>query len=77
MKNNLNDIPFFYFPGGINYDKLNFAQKSLLKMYKSSLEKKKNKTIEEKGIHNALSNSFDGTDQKYIEPLIIKCIELT
>lgn len=50
-------IPFFYFLGGINYDKQKFFGKMILKMMK-------------------MKESFDLSDETYIEPLLAKVSEL-
>ncbi|MEG0452895.1 MAG: flavodoxin domain-containing protein [Coprobacillus sp.] len=63
-------IPFFYFEGGIQYDKLGFVQKKMLKMIYKSLLKKENKTEEEIGMMNGLAQSSDHTDKNNIMPLI-------
>ncbi|MFQ9924848.1 MAG: flavodoxin domain-containing protein [Beduini sp.] len=37
--NHLESIPFYYFPGGVDYSQLGFASKSLLKMICKSIRK--------------------------------------
>lgn len=63
-------IPLFYFEGGVDYDKLGFFQKKMLRMIYKSLSKKENKTEEEIGMINALEKSSNHTDKKNILPLI-------
>ena len=42
--NNLESLPFFYFPGGYRPKKLNFLYKGMLGMIRKSIEKKPEKT---------------------------------
>lgn len=68
--NQLGTIPFFYFEGGVRPEKLGFLKRQMLKMVKSSLEKKEDKTQEEMKIIRMLSDSCDCTNPKAIENLI-------
>ena len=63
-------LNFFYFQGGINYDKMGFIPRSMLRMVGNTLEKKENKTEAEVDMAQIFSSSFDKTDKKYIEPLV-------
>lgn len=72
-KNQLTNVPLFYFRGGICFEKMSFAQRTLLKMFKASLEKKAVKTDEENGIENALAHSYDATDEYAVTPLVNYC----
>lgn len=63
-------IGFFYLEGGINYEKMGFMPKLLLKMMYKSLAKKADRTAEETGMMHAIEKSADKTDREYIKPLI-------
>lgn len=63
-------IPFFYLEGGINYEKMGFLPKAMLKMMHKSLKKKTDRTPEEEGMMNALAASNDRSSREYIIPLI-------
>ncbi|HEX3077150.1 MAG TPA: flavodoxin domain-containing protein [Lachnospiraceae bacterium] len=65
-----NEIPFFYFQSGINYNEMGFGGKMMMKMFTSMLEKKSSKTPEEQGQLDVLKNSSDFTKREDIEPLI-------
>lgn len=75
-KNNLGRIPFFYYQGGIRYEKLGFTQKGMLKMYALSLKKKTDKTKAEIQIEKALARSYDAATKDAIVPLVEKCMAL-
>lgn len=75
-ENKLDTDSFFYLRGGINYEKLAFAQKTMLKMFFSSLSKKTDRTPEEQGTMEALMQSFDATDKTAIAPLINYCQQI-
>lgn len=64
------DIPFFYFEGGVNYEKMGFLSKSMLKMVYKSLAKKQDRTVNETNMMKSLSSSTDHSDRAYINPLI-------
>lgn len=66
----LKKSPFYYFQGGLAYEKMNLPNRMLMKAFRSMLEKKKDKTEEEAGMAASLKNSYDNSDRKYIEPLI-------
>lgn len=74
-KNNLSEeeqkkIPFFYYEGGIDYEAMSFMNRFILKQLYKMLNKKKEKTAEEKGMEEAISKSFDHTDRIHICDLI-------
>lgn len=63
-------IPFYYFQGGINYEKMGFLSKTLLKAMAKSLEKKANRTNEETGMMEVLKKSNDNSNREYIKELV-------
>jgi len=66
-------IKFFYFPGGYNYSKLNFTDKTIMGMVKRRLQKKKSDqlTNSDKGTLKMLENSpCDNTNIECIKELI-------
>lgn len=63
-------IPFFYFEGGINYEKMGFASRTILKKIHKSLLKKADKTEAETGMMHAIEKSRDSSDKRAIEPLL-------
>ncbi len=68
--NELQVIKHFYFPAGINYEKMPLLDKMLMKFATSMLEKKENKSSEEIGMANSLKKSYDISNQKYLKPLL-------
>ncbi len=64
------DIPFFYFQSGINYEKMSGGDKLLMKILKTVLSMKKNKSDLDQGVADAIRNSYDYSSQSQIEPLI-------
>lgn len=66
-------IPLFYFQGGVNYDKLPFVQKKMLRMIYKSLLKKENKNDEQLAMMTALKQSHDYTEKGNIAALIEMC----
>lgn len=63
-------IPFFYFEGGINEERMGFFSKKIIHMLVNSLKKKENRTEEEEGMLATLSHSENHAKEEYIEPLI-------
>lgn len=63
-------IPFFYFEGGLDYDRMGFLNKRLMKSLRKTLSKKKELSEGEADMLHKLENSCDGTDRAYIAPLV-------
>ncbi len=64
-----------YMQSGICYEKMSFANKTLMKMMSNVLSKKKNKDSAEEGFAQAIKSSYDISSPKYTEPLIKFLIE--
>lgn len=62
-------IPFFYFEGGINFERMGFFGKMILKTLRSSLSKKESRTPEEEEMLHAFCQ-HDSSDRSYIAPLV-------
>ncbi|MCI9292770.1 MAG: hypothetical protein HFF01_09720 [Erysipelotrichaceae bacterium] len=72
---NLNDeelknIKHFYIPAGLNYEKMGFLDKTMMKMASKMLEKKNNKCKEDVGMQNSIKKSYDISSKERIKPLI-------
>jgi len=63
-------IKTFYCQGGFNYEKMNIPSKMAMKMFVSSLKRKKNLTEDEKIMVEKMSSSYDISDKKFIEPIV-------
>lgn len=64
------NIPFFYFEGGINYEKMGFFPKMILKIMYRALKNKKDKTPEEIGMMQVFEASSDNSKEEYVEALV-------
>lgn len=73
-ENELNNIHFFYFQSGINYEQMGLADKSIMKIYSKILELKNNKSDIENGTSKAMLNSYDHSSREYIKPMV-KCLK--
>ena len=62
-------IRAFYCQGGFNYEKMNTASRLAMKMFVSALKKKKDPTEDEKIMVKMISESYDISDRKFIEPI--------
>jgi menaquinone-dependent protoporphyrinogen IX oxidase len=63
-------IEFYYFEGGINFEKMFFLFRWMLKLMAKGLAKKENATDEEIQMAEALGKSHDSTNKIYIQPLV-------
>ena len=63
-------IQFFYLRGGFDYSKLTAFDKVLMTLLKWNLKRKKELTLDEKGMLAAYSTPVDFTKKKYIAELI-------
>ena len=66
----LESIPHFYMQSGICYEKMSFANRTLMKMMSNVLSKKKDKDNIEEGFAQAIKSSYDISSKEYAEPLI-------
>jgi menaquinone-dependent protoporphyrinogen IX oxidase len=65
-----NRIPYYYFQGGLNYEKMSLGAKLVMKMVASSAAKKKDQTSEERVKAESMRKSCDYSDRKFIDPLL-------
>ena len=63
-------IKVFYCQGGLNYSKMKLPSRLAMKAFTSMLKKKKDATESEKEMAKYLSDSYDISDEKYIEPIL-------
>jgi len=63
-------IPFFFFQSGLNYEKMGFVSRLMMKMFSSMLDKKKDKTEEEQALADVIKKSFDNSKKEYINQLV-------
>lgn len=66
----INQIGFYYFQSGINYERMGLIDKSIMKTYNKVLEFKSNKSDLESGTSKAISKSYDYSSSEYIKPMI-------
>lgn len=67
-------VNIFYCPGGFNYEKMSAPSRLMMKLFIKTLRAKKDKTEEEQAMIKMISQSYDISDRKYIEP-ILNCLE--
>lgn len=66
----LNNIPHFYFQGGLCYEKMSFLDRFLMKGLRTMLKNKKNKTDADIETEKMIAASFDISSKEYISPLL-------
>lgn len=74
-QNQLGETPFFYFEGGVDFNKLGFVQRMMLKTMKKMTEKKKDMTRQEAAIVQLLAGNFDHTDRGQLEGMMTRLKE--
>lgn len=72
MKDDLKDIPMYYFRGGWDMDSMSFMDRSLCKMLQKAVAKKNPSDYEiwEQALVEAGTDKCDWTDKSYIQPLL-------
>lgn len=60
----------FYCPGGLNYAKMSFVHRIMMKMFAKMMAGKKDKTESEKVMAEMISKDYDISDRKYIQPIM-------
>lgn len=63
-------VKAFYFQGGLDYSQMKATSRFAMKTLSSMMSKKKDATKEEKEMAEMISNNYDSTSEKYIEPLV-------
>ena len=66
----LQTLPRFYMPGGLCYEKMSVPDRLLMKLAAKMMGKGEHKDSVEAGFAQALTGSYDISDEKYIEPLV-------
>ena len=69
-QNQLGETPFFYYEGGVDFDRLGFVQRMMLKTMKKMTEKKKDMTRQETAIVQLLAGNFDHTDREQMKGML-------
>ena len=69
------NVSSFYCPGGLRYENMKPGYRLMMKMFAKMVEKKKDKTPEEKGMAEIIGKSYDISDRKYIAP-IVECLKV-
>lgn len=72
MKEELKDVPVFYFRGAFDMESMGLIDRNLCKMLQRAVAKKdpKDYAVWEKALVEAGNSKCDWTDKKYIEPLV-------
>lgn len=63
-------VRWFYCPGGLDYENMPIASKTMMKMFVKALKARKNKTEGDMEQIRMMSSSYDISNVKYIEPII-------
>ena len=66
----IKSIPHFYMQSGLDYEKMGFADRTIMKIVSKFMSGKKDKTDNEAGFEQAIQNSYDISSREYIMPLI-------
>lgn len=66
----MKNIKRFYIPAGLNYEKMGFLDKTMMKIASIILEKKKDKSKEDIGMQNSIKRSYDISNKSRIQPLV-------
>ena len=63
-------IPHFYLQAGLCYEKMGGVDRAMMKFAAWAMSRKKAKTAEDEAFQNAIRQSYDISDPKYIQPLV-------
>ena len=67
---------FFYLPGGVDFTKIKGVFKMMLNVFRKIMEKKKDKTEDEKAILEGFTNPTNFVDKKHIESIVFYAKQL-
>lgn len=68
-----NAIPHFYLQAGLCYEKMGGVDRAMMKVAAWAMGRKKAKTPEDEAFQSAISQSYDISDPKYIQP-VVNCL---
>lgn len=63
-------IPHFYLQAGLCYEKMGGIDRAMMRFAAWAMGRKKAKTPEDEAFQNAIRQSYDISDPKYIQPLV-------
>ena len=63
-------IPHFYLQAGLCYEKMGGADRAMIKFAAWAMSRKKSRTAEDEAFRNAIRQSYDISDPKYIQPIV-------
>lgn len=66
----LESIPHFYMQSGLNYERMSFPDRLMMKAFAAIMKKKKEKSEVEEEFEQAISKSYDISSKEYIQPLV-------
>ncbi|MCL2812398.1 MAG: flavodoxin domain-containing protein [Clostridia bacterium] len=66
-------IPHFYMQSGLDYGKMGFLDRTLMKMVAKFMSKKKEKSKDESAFAQAITASYDISSKEYVMPLV-QCV---
>lgn len=74
-KNNLTSeeldrLPHFYMQSGLCYEKMNFIDKTMMRVFSSMMKQKKLKTPDEIRFSEIIAHSYDISSMEYVQPLL-------
>ena len=70
LEDELKNIPHYYFQSGLNYERMKFVDKMMMKILSHVLSRKKSKDQIETDTELAIHKSHDISSKEYIKPLI-------
>lgn len=66
----LRNLPHFYMQSGLCYEKMPCLDRLMMKGFCSMMQKKKNKTEQDKTIEQMITGSYDISSDEYTKPLL-------
>lgn len=66
----LTSLPHFYMQSGLCYEKMNFIDKTMMKVFAFMMKQKKGKTPDEIRFAKAIAHSYDISSKEYLKPLL-------
>lgn len=64
------EIPLFYFQGGLDYSRMKPSHRMMMWVMRRMMKKKAKEDEKSRQMLEAISHSFDGTNQESIDPLV-------
>ena len=64
------EVPHFYLQGGLNYEKMGFQDRMMMRGLSFFMKQKKHKTAQDEELMKTIAQSYDSSSREYLAPML-------